>query len=65
MNWLLRTRASRGATVAALAGFVTAVVIAATPAVASADTTITVRYRYTAAPPSRPPTRPSPSALAR
>jgi hypothetical protein len=44
MNWLLRTRASRGATVAALAGFVTAVVIAATPAVASADTTITVRY---------------------
>jgi hypothetical protein len=44
MNGLLRTRASRGAAVAALAGFVTAVVIAATPAVASADTTITVRY---------------------
>lgn len=44
MNRLLRTRASRGATVAALAGFVTAVVVAATPAAASADTTLTVRY---------------------
>jgi hypothetical protein len=44
MNRLLRTRASRGATVAALAGFATAVVVAATPAVASADTTLTVRY---------------------
>ena len=44
MNRLLRTRASRGVTVAALAGFATAVVVAATPAVASADTTLTVRY---------------------
>ena len=44
MNRLLRTRAARGATVTALAGFVTAVVVAATPAVASADTTLTVRY---------------------
>ena len=44
MNRLLRTRASRGATVAALAGFATAVVVAATPAVASADTTLAVRY---------------------
>ena len=37
MNRLLHTRASRGATVTALAGFVTAVVVAATPAVASAE----------------------------
>jgi hypothetical protein len=44
MKRLLRTRASRGATVTALAGFAAAVVVAATPAVASADTTITVRY---------------------
>jgi hypothetical protein len=44
MNRLLRTRAFCGATVAALAGLVTAAVIAATPAVASADTILTVRY---------------------
>jgi hypothetical protein len=44
MNRLLRARASRGAAVTALAGFAMAVVVAATPAVASADTTITVRY---------------------
>lgn len=44
MKRLLCTRASRGATVTALAGFAAAVVVAATPAVASADTTITVRY---------------------
>ena len=44
MKRLLRTRATRGAIVTALAGFVTAVVVAAAPAVASADTTITVRY---------------------
>jgi hypothetical protein len=44
MNRLLRTRAARGATVTALAGFLTAVVVATTPALASAGTTLTVRY---------------------
>ena len=44
MKRLLPARASRGAAVTALTGFVTAVVVAATPAVASADTTLTVRY---------------------
>jgi len=44
MNRLLRRRAVRGATVAALAGLVTAVVVATTPALASAGTTLTVRY---------------------
>ena len=44
MNRLLRTRAARGATVTALAGFLTAVMVAATPAVASADTILKVRY---------------------
>jgi hypothetical protein len=44
MNRLLRRRAVRGATVTALAGLVTAVVVATTPALASAGTTLTVRY---------------------
>jgi hypothetical protein len=44
MNRLLRTRAARGATVTALAGFLTAVMVAATPAVASAATILKVRY---------------------
>jgi len=44
MNRLLRTRAARGATVTALAGFLTAVMVAVTPAVASADTILKVRY---------------------
>jgi hypothetical protein len=44
MNRLLRTRAARGATVTVLAGFLTAVMVAATPAVASAATTLKVRY---------------------
>src|SRR2546421_210936 len=38
MNRLLRTRAARGATVTALAGFLTAVMVATSPAVASAAT---------------------------
>jgi hypothetical protein len=44
MNRLLRRRAVGGATVTALAGLVTAVVVATTPALASAGTTVTVRY---------------------
>jgi hypothetical protein len=44
MNRLLRTRAARGAIVTALAGFLTAVMVAATPAVASAATILKVRY---------------------
>lgn len=44
MNRLLRARAARGATVTALAGFVTAVMVATTPAVASAATVLKVRY---------------------
>jgi hypothetical protein len=44
MNRLLRRRTVRGATVTALAGLVTAVVVATTPALASAGTTLTVRY---------------------
>ena len=44
MNRLLRTRAARGATVTALAGFLTAVMVATTPAVASAATILKVRY---------------------
>jgi len=43
MNLHLRARAARGATVAALAGLVTAFTLAAAPA-ASADTVVTVRY---------------------
>src|SRR4029077_283974 len=43
MNRLLRTRAARGATVAALAGLVAAFTIAAAPA-ASADTVVKVKY---------------------
>ena len=44
MNRLLRTRAARGAIVTALAGFLTAVMVATTPAVASAATILKVRY---------------------
>jgi hypothetical protein len=44
MNRLLRRRAVRGTTVTALAGLVTAIVVATTPALASAGTTLTVRY---------------------
>ena len=44
MNRFLRTRAARGATVATFAGFLTAVMVATTPAVASAATVLKVRY---------------------
>jgi len=44
MNRLLRTPAARGAAATALTGLVAAVTVAATPAAASADTTIKVKY---------------------
>ena len=44
MNRLLRTRASRGATVTALAGLVAAFTIAAAPAASAADTVVKVKY---------------------
>ena len=44
MNRLLRAPLARGATVTALSGLLAAVTIAATPAAASADTMLKVRY---------------------
>jgi hypothetical protein len=44
MNWLLRTTAARGAAATALTGLLAAVTVAATPAAASADTTLKVKY---------------------
>jgi hypothetical protein len=44
MNRLLRTRASRGATVTAVAGLVAAFTIAATPTASAADTVVKVKY---------------------